>query len=62
MKKYTLTVQEDPTTGDAYIEFPEELITVLGWSDGTELVWLNNKDGTFTLKESNETDGYSFYS
>jgi len=62
VKKYTLTVQEDPTTGDAYIEFPEELITVLGWSDGTELVWLNNKDGTFTLKESNETDGYSFYS
>jgi len=35
---YRVTVQED-AEGDAFIEFPPEVLTKLGWNEGDDLVW-----------------------
>ena len=33
----TLVVQEDPDTGDLFIELPERLLKQLGWQEGDDL-------------------------
>ena len=55
MKSWTLEVQklED---GDQYIEFPKELMEEVGWKDGDVLKWIDNGDGSWTLKKLDDTD------
>ena len=53
--KLVLEVQEDPETGDFYLQFPDELIDQLGWTVGDELNWIDNKDGSWTLTKSSAT-------
>lgn len=46
--KYTLTVEcygEEP-----YITFPEEFLKAQGWEEGTTIEWIDNQDGSWTLK------------
>ena len=40
--KLILEVQEDPATGDFYLQFPDELIEQLSWKIGDELEWIDN--------------------
>lgn len=49
MKKYTVTLEEDPATGDVILPFPEEMLTEVGWEEGDVLVWKDNQDGTFSI-------------
>jgi bifunctional DNA-binding transcriptional regulator/antitoxin component of YhaV-PrlF toxin-antitoxin module len=42
----TLTVDDD-----GILTFPDELIEKLGWKEGDVLQWIDNKDGSFTLKK-----------
>ena len=53
MKSWTLEVQklED---GDQYIEFPKELMEEVGWEDGDVLEWIDNGNGSWTLKKLDE--------
>ena len=53
MKSWTLEVQklED---GDQYIEFPKELMEEVGWEDGDVLEWIDNGNGSWTLKKLEE--------
>lgn len=37
--------------GEPYVIFPDELIQQLGWTEGDQLVWIDNNDGSFTLKK-----------
>jgi len=48
-KRWLADVKEDPVTGDSIIEFPPEMLEETGWKEGDELVWTDNKDGSFTL-------------
>ena len=50
-KSWVLDVQEDPETGDAMIQFPEEFLGMTGWKDGDLLEWVDNKDGSYTLRK-----------
>ena len=36
---WILELQEDPDTGDLYMDLPEELIKSQGWEIGDTLVW-----------------------
>ena len=49
-KTYRATVQED-AEGNAFIEFPPELLKQLDWNEGDDLVWdeteLCDDDGEF---------------
>ena len=42
----TLTVDDE-----GMLTFPDEMLEVLGWKEGDVLEWIDNKDGSFTLKK-----------
>jgi len=52
---WTLTVQEDPETGDGILEFPPELLERVGWKEGDTLTWTDLGDGTWSLTKKEET-------
>lgn len=54
MGSYTLDVQEDDN-GEVFIEFPPELMDEAGWKEGDNLLWTDNKDGTWSLTKKPET-------
>jgi len=49
--QYTLEIKEDPQTGDLYIEFPQEVIEELGWSEQTVLEWQDLQNGSFSIQK-----------
>lgn len=45
------TVKEDPETKELYLEFDDELMAKVGWKVGDSIEWIDNKDGTWSLKK-----------
>jgi len=52
MNHWTLTVQEDPKTGDAILEFPPDLLEKVGWKEGDILKWTDRGDGSWVLAKA----------
>ena len=48
---WTITVEEDPETGDLILPLPEELLKLQGWVNGDELEWIDNDDGSWSLEK-----------
>ena len=40
--------------GDAFIEFPPETIEGLGWAEGTVVEWIDNGDGSWTIRKKED--------
>ena len=36
---WTVTVEEDPKTGELILPIPDDLLVQMGWAEGDELVW-----------------------
>lgn len=51
MKEMRFVLDVLEKDGEKMIELPEEVLLALGWKEGTVLEWLNNGDGSWTLKE-----------
>lgn len=49
-KSWTLEVQEDQF-GEKFIEFPPEAISDLGWKEGDTVEWVDNGDGSWSIKK-----------
>lgn len=49
-KTYTAWVDTD-IDGSLYIIIPEELIEELGWKVGENITWIDNNDGSFTVRK-----------
>ena len=47
-QRYTLSVEGDDP--DLFIQFPEEVVKLQGWQEGTVLNWHDNGDGSWTIK------------
>lgn len=47
----TLEIQEDPVTGEQYIELPQRLLIQLGWKEGDDLEWVELEDGSWSVKK-----------
>jgi len=47
--KWTLDIKEDPETGDAILEFPEDLLKEAGWQEGDTLTWKDLGNGSWSL-------------
>ncbi len=47
----TLTVQEDPETGELYLVFPQPMLDRVGWKEGDVIEWIDNKDGSWSLEK-----------
>jgi hypothetical protein len=53
---WILDVQEDPVTGDLFLEFPADLLESQGWKEGTVLQWDIGPGGDVTLKKSEKNE------
>jgi len=52
---YTLELKDDGN-GELLIEFPDELMTSMGWEIGTVLVWEEQDDGAWTVRKADEDE------
>lgn len=52
-KTHTLIVQENKD-GEFFIELNDEILEGTGWEIGDDLVWEDNKDGSWTLSKSDK--------
>jgi len=48
---WTLTVDEDPVTGNAILQFPPDLLIATGWTEGDTLEWKDQQDGSWLLSK-----------
>ena len=48
---WTITVEEDPDTGDAILPLPQEMLDRLGWVEGDTANWTENEDGSWALSK-----------
>jgi len=46
---WTITVEEDPDTGDLILPLPPELLEKQGWKEGDTLEWQDNGNGTWDI-------------
>lgn len=51
-KRWEITVEEDPKTGELILPLPKELLDLQGWQEGDELEWIDNGDGSWSLSKS----------
>lgn len=50
-KRWTADVKYDQSTDDTYIELPDDLMKEAGWNLGDDIEWIDNHDGTWTMKK-----------
>jgi hypothetical protein len=50
---WTVTVIEDGD--DVILPFPDELLASTGWQEGDTLAWIDNEDGSWTLRKVDDT-------
>jgi len=50
-KIWSLTVEEDPETGDGILTFPPDLLEEADWKEGDTLEWIDLGDGSWQLKK-----------
>jgi len=49
MKTYATIVYEFGPDNDLILKLPDEMVEELDWYEGDELIWTDNKDGSFTI-------------
>ena len=54
----TLEIQEDPVTGEQYIELPQRLLAQLGWKEGDDLEWVELENGSWSVKKVENDEDY----
>jgi hypothetical protein len=51
---WTVTLEEDPDTGEVILPLPDDMLEQLGWKEGIPIYWIDNKDGTYTLTDKEQ--------
>ena len=51
---WTVTIEEDPATGEIILPLPDEFLAAQGWIEGDTLEWTDNNDGTWSLSKVKE--------
>ena len=54
MTKTVVTVEYNETTDEYELPLSDELLESVGWREGDTLIWIDNEDGTFTLKKADD--------
>ena len=52
-KKQKLVEVKNLPNGDQFIEIPDDMIESVGWKEGDEIEWKDNKNGTYDLTKRN---------
>jgi hypothetical protein len=50
--KWTITLEEDPETGELILPFPEDFLDQVGWKEGDTLLWEDAGNGSWTLTKA----------
>lgn len=50
---WTITVEQDEN-GELILPLPVDLLSQMGWSEGTDLFWIDNENGTYTLTDKKD--------
>ena len=50
MLKWTKIIQEDPESGDLFVDI-KEACEVLGWVEGDVIEWSDNGDGSWIIQK-----------
>ena len=59
MKRFIVQIQFDVREGDYYIPLPDDMLSLiadLGWTTNDDLEWIDNKDGTFSIKKKEKKE------
>jgi hypothetical protein len=60
MSKWTITLEEDPETGDLIMPFSPDMLAQVGWDFGDTLIWEDMGNGSWTLtKKVKENEVHS---
>ncbi len=51
--KWSLPVEIDGASGEYYVTFPDDLLEAINLKEGDQVEWIDNNDGTWTLKNIN---------
>lgn len=51
---YTCYVESDDN--GLFIKLPDDLLEAVGWQAGDDIVWIDNKDGSVTLRKEEEDE------
>jgi hypothetical protein len=54
MSEWTIVVEEDPETGELMLPFSDDMLSEVGWKVGDTLQWIDNKNGSWTLRKKDE--------
>ena len=50
-RTWTITLEEDPETGDLILPLNDDILEQTGWKTGDSIDWIDNKDGSWTMKK-----------
>lgn len=50
MTKYTITLEENKN-GELILPLSDEMMSELGWGEGTRIKWIDNFDGSWTMQK-----------
>jgi hypothetical protein len=54
-KQWTIKLEQDPETGDLIMPFTDEIMNSAGWKEGDTLEWIDNENGTWSLRKLDAT-------
>jgi hypothetical protein len=58
MTTWTITLEDAKDgTGDLVMPLPQDLLDGAGWKEGDTLEWINNNNGTWSMKKVEVTNG-----
>ena len=57
-KSFVVDIKTDEN-GEHFIELSEELLELVGWKIGDDLIWVKNEDGSIALEKQEEEDDTS---
>lgn len=49
--RWTVTLEEDPETGDLMLPFPPDMLAQVGWDYGDVITWNQDDHGNFILSK-----------
>lgn len=52
--KWKVELVEDPATKDLILQFPDEMLEQLGWTEGDTLLWGKDDNGNITLTKKDK--------
>ena len=54
-KQWIISLEEDPETGELILPLSDDILEDAGWKTGDVIEWIDNKDGSWTMRKKEET-------